>query len=63
MLHVPVVVRKFVGDGGVALADAAYGKKTFENDAERVAFLFELHRKYTTLLPEPTKPKPTRKLR
>ncbi len=37
--------------------DAAYGKKTFKNDAERVAFLFDLYRKYTTLLPEPVKPK------
>jgi len=30
--------------------DAAYGKKTFKNDAERVAFLFELHQHYTSLL-------------
>ena len=34
-----------------AAVDAAYGKKNFRNDAERVAFLFELYRKYTTLLP------------
>jgi len=33
--------------------DAAYGKKTFSSDAERVAFLFELYRKYTSLLPGP----------
>jgi hypothetical protein len=25
--------------------------KNFKNDAERVAFLFELYRKYTSLLP------------
>jgi hypothetical protein len=31
--------------------DAAYGKKYFTSDAERVAFLFELYRKYTSLLP------------
>ena len=31
--------------------DAAYGKKTFASDAERVAFLFELYHKYTSLLP------------
>jgi hypothetical protein len=31
--------------------DAAYGKKGFNNDAERVAFLFELYQKYTSLLP------------
>ena len=31
--------------------DAAYGKKDFKSDAERVAFLFELYRQYTTLLP------------
>ncbi len=34
-----------------SLVDAAYGKKRFGNDAERVAFLFELYRKYTSLLP------------
>lgn len=31
--------------------DAAYGKKAFASDAERVAFLFELYHKYTSLLP------------
>ena len=31
--------------------DAAYGKKNFTSDAERVAFLFELYHKYTSLLP------------
>jgi len=34
-----------------AAVDTAYGKRNFRNDAERVAFLFELYRKYTTLLP------------
>jgi type I restriction-modification system DNA methylase subunit len=33
--------------------DAAYGKKNFSSDAERVAFLFELYHKYTSLLPGP----------
>lgn len=37
-----------------AAVDAAYGKKGFKNDAERVAFLFELYLKYTTLLPGAT---------
>ncbi|GAB4485168.1 MAG: N-6 DNA methylase [Thermodesulfovibrionales bacterium] len=37
--------------------DAAYGKKTFASDAERVAFLFDLYHKYTSLLPAPEKPK------
>jgi hypothetical protein len=37
--------------------DAAYGKKTFASDAERVAFLFELYHKYTSLLPAPEVPK------
>jgi len=37
--------------------DAAYGKKSFGSDAERVAFLFELYHKYTSLLPSPEKPK------
>ena len=35
--------------------DAAYGKKSFASDAERVAFLFELYHKYTSLLPAPEK--------
>lgn len=38
------------------VVDAAYGKKTFASDAERVAFLFELYHKYTSLLPAPEKP-------
>jgi hypothetical protein len=40
-----------------AAVDATYGKKTFKNDAERVAFLFELYQKYTSLLPGLAKPK------
>lgn len=31
--------------------DAAYGRKGFTSDAERVAFLFELYQRYTSLLP------------
>jgi hypothetical protein len=31
--------------------DAAYGKKGFASDAERVAFLFDLYRQVTSLLP------------
>ena len=34
-----------------ATVDAAYGKKSFKGDAERVAFLFTLYQKYTSLLP------------
>jgi hypothetical protein len=38
-----------------AAVDAAYalcgGKKTWKNDAERVAFLFELYQRITSLLP------------
>ena len=34
-----------------AAVDAAYGKKNFKSDAERVAFLFTLYQKYTSLLP------------
>lgn len=37
--------------------DAAYGKKSFASDAERVAFLFELYHHYTSLLPSPEKPR------
>jgi hypothetical protein len=41
--------------------DAAYGKKSFASDADRVAFLFELYHKYTSLLPGIEKPKKRRK--
>jgi hypothetical protein len=37
--------------------DAAYGRKNFALDTERVAFLFELYHQYTSLLPSPEKPK------
>ncbi|MGD9874225.1 MAG: class I SAM-dependent DNA methyltransferase [Kiritimatiellia bacterium] len=40
--------------------DAAYGRTTFKTEAERVAFLFELYQKYTSLLP-PEKVKKARK--
>jgi hypothetical protein len=46
------------------VVDAAYqpsgGKKTYASDAERVAFLFELYQRITSLLPAPTTKK-TRK--
>ena len=39
--------------------DAAYrpsgGKKTYATDAERVAFLFDLYQRITSLLPAPTR--------
>jgi len=48
-----------------AAVDAAYalcgGKKSWKNDAERVAFLFELYQKYTSLLPAATKKTKNRK--
>ena len=34
--------------------DAAYGRRGFKSDAERVAFLFTLYQKYTSLLPAET---------
>ena len=37
--------------------DAAYGKKSFVSDANRVAFLFDLYYKYTSMLPILKKPK------
>ena len=37
--------------------DAAYGKKDFKSDAQRVAFLFSLYQRYTSLLPATTTPK------
>jgi hypothetical protein len=30
--------------------DTAYGKTNFQTEAERVAFLFELYQKYTSVL-------------
>ncbi len=42
--------------------DAAYGRGSFKSDAERVAFLFELYQKYTSLLPA-AKPMPRPKRR
>jgi hypothetical protein len=36
--------------------DAAYGKTNFQTEAQRVAFLFELYQKYTSLF-APDKPK------
>ncbi len=46
--------------------DAAYGfgrggSRTILTDAERVAFLFELYHKYTSLLPSPEKLKQPRR--
>ena len=35
--------------------DAAYSKKKFKTEAERVAFLFDLYQQYTSLLPKETK--------
>ena len=43
--------------------DVAYGKRSFASDAERVAFLFELYHKYTSLLPAPEKPKARKKMK
>ena len=31
--------------------DAAYGKTNFQTEAQRVAYLFELYQKYTSLFP------------
>lgn len=49
-----------------AAVDAAYalcgGKRTWKNDAERVAFLFELYQRITSLLPT-EKPKRKRRLK
>lgn len=46
-----------------AAVDAAYGKSGFRNDAERVAFLFEFYRKYTSLLPAGGMPAAKRRAR
>ena len=49
-----------------AAVDAAYqpsgGKKSYANDAERVAFLFELYQRITSLLPAPTAKKREQKI-
>ena len=46
-----------------AAVDTAYGRRSFRNDAERVAFLFERYRAITSLLPadKPASPKRPRK--
>lgn len=41
--------------------DAAYGKRTFKSDAERVAFLFERYQQLTSLLPAATKAAPRKR--
>jgi hypothetical protein len=50
-----------------AAVDSSYaknsGKKTFKNDAERVAFLFTLYQQYTSILPAETAAKKPRKPR
>jgi hypothetical protein len=40
-----------------SVVDRAYGKKTFDKDSNRVAFLFDLYDKYSTLLPGGAKPR------
>ena len=40
--------------------DAAYGKTNFKSEAERVAFLFDLYQRYTSLLPA-VKPRRSKK--
>jgi hypothetical protein len=42
--------------------DAAYGRRTFATDADRVAFLFDRYQHLTSLLP-PDKPRAPRKSR
>ena len=44
-----------------AAVDAAYGRRNFKSDAERVAFLFELYQRITSLLPVAAPAKKTRK--
>lgn len=46
-----------------AAVDAAYGKKSFKNDAERAAFLFERYQALASLLPAVTKPERRRALK
>jgi len=63
-LYDPVAMPPVLREAHTALdktVDAAYGKKGFNSDAERVAFLFDLYQKYTTLLPAAEKPKRARK--
>ncbi len=43
-----------------AAVDTAYGRKGFKSDAERVAFLFELYQRYTSLLPPVPATRPRR---
>jgi hypothetical protein len=63
-LYDPIAMPPDLGRAHQALdraVDAAYEKKNFTSDAERVAFLFELYHEYTSLLPSPEKPKGRRR--
>jgi hypothetical protein len=65
-LYDPVVMPPDLRKAHQALdkaVDAAYEKKTFTSDAERVAYLFELFHKYTSLLPGLAAKKISRKKR
>lgn len=42
---------KWAGEDLDRAVDTAYGRRKFAADAERVAFLFDLYRQYTSLLP------------
>ena len=59
-LYDPVAMPPVLREAHTALdraVDATYGKRNFNSDAERVAFLFDLYQKYTSLLPAAEKPK------
>lgn len=44
-----------------AAVDAAYGRKQFKSDAERVASLFDRYQQLTSLLPAAVAKRPTRR--
>jgi len=63
-LYDPVAMPPVLRDAHTALdhtVDAAYRKKGFNSDAERVAYLFDFYQRYTTFLPRTENPKRTRR--
>lgn len=63
-LYDPVAMPPALREAHAALdraVDLAYGRRSFSSEADRVSFLFDLYRRYTTLLPD--EPKPRRRRR
>lgn len=63
-LYDPVAMPPELREAHAALdraVDLAYGRRSFPSEADRVSFLFDLYRRYTTLLPDDPKPRRRRR--